>query len=85
MSRPAPTVEQSLALLRGGQGDEAARVLAERLRADPADASARHLIGVSAQRSESRRRVATRGPASGVAGTAPARCSASASDSASGL
>lgn len=46
MGRPAPTMEQALALLRGGQPDEATRLLAERLRADPADAAARHLVGV---------------------------------------
>jgi tetratricopeptide (TPR) repeat protein len=46
VAHPAPTVEQALALLRAGRTDEAARALAERLQADPVDASARHLVGV---------------------------------------
>jgi tetratricopeptide (TPR) repeat protein len=41
-----PTVEQALALLRAGRADEAAALLSRRLRADPVDGAARHLLGV---------------------------------------
>lgn len=46
MAAPEPSVQQALDCLRAGQPDEAARLLALRLQADPDDGAARHLAGL---------------------------------------
>ena len=46
MAGSAPLIEQALACLRQGQVEEAMRLLALRLRVEPRDGAARHLVGV---------------------------------------